>query len=136
MKYNQDLGEKWIIMRIYADCPPTTLCGKTLPVVVQSQAWPSSQAIHVIRNLGFGQFLTFENCPTWTPHTSVPDHSHLNLMRLPSLWLEVRAQCYFIVILFYALFQIANTRFQIPFAWQLQREDTTLSNFKSQQQLG
>ena len=78
MKYNQDFGglwrpEKWIIMRIYADCPPTTLCGKTLPVVVQSQAWPSSQAIHVIRNLRFGQLLTFWKLggfPTWKPYFS------------------------------------------------------------------
>ena len=34
---------------------PTTRGRKTLPVVLQSQAWPSSQAVHVIRNLKFVQ---------------------------------------------------------------------------------
>ena len=52
MNYNEDLC---ILLA------PSTGGSKTLAVVLQSQAWPSSQVVHVSPNLKFGQIGILEN---------------------------------------------------------------------------
>ena len=110
---------------------PTTRGRKTLPVVFQSQAWPSSHPVHVICNL---KFFVLE-IQRFT-HLEITYHSHSNLLSLLALWFEVDVQCYlndhpFIKAFFpdCTRFGLSST-FQMPLPYNFKEIGITVSNLK------
>ena len=111
---------------------PTTQGRKTLPVVFQSQAWPSSQAVHVIRNLKFF-FLKIQRFTHLSgSHTIVlcSSHSHSNLLSLLALCFEVK-------IIWMLLFLLRSSRLHkvcpllhIPLLYNFKESGITVSNLK------